>query len=62
MNLIIKLKDDIESRIKAECENLKKASNPREKINEYVRNIRWYSPELAAYVKKQMLQALNLDD
>lgn len=55
MSSIIKLKDDIENRIKEECEKIKESDNPRGVMNEYVRNIRWYSPELAAYVKRQML-------
>ncbi|POP37788.1 hypothetical protein C3R19_13015 [Blautia producta] len=62
MSSIIKLKDDIENRIKEECEKIKESDNPRGVMNEYVRNIRWYSPELAAYVKRQMLLILNLDD
>lgn len=62
VNPIIRLKDDIENRIREECEKLKESDNPRGAINEYARNIRWYSPDLAAYVRKQMLCTLNLDD
>lgn len=40
MNQIVKFKEDIEHRVKEECEKIKKADNPREAVNEYVRNIR----------------------
>lgn len=60
MNPIIKLKDDIENRVKEECERLRQADNPRKEVKEYVRNISWYSPELAAYLEKQFLTVLDL--
>lgn len=62
MNPIIKLKDDIENRIREECERIKELDDPRRAVNEYTRNIRWYSPELAHYVRRQMLSVLNLND
>lgn len=59
MNPIIELKDDIESRIREECERIKESDNPRRVVDEYIRNIGWYSPELACYLKRQMLLALD---
>lgn len=59
---IEKLKKDIDKRVADECEAIKKAANPRRRVNEYIRNIRWMSPELAAYLKREMSKGLNLDD
>lgn len=59
---IDELEKDINERIRKECEEIRKADNPRETVKEYVRNIRWHSPELAAYLKKTMSVMLNLDD
>lgn len=61
-NPIIELENDIKNRIREECKRLKKADHPRKEIDEYARNIRWHSPELAAYVKRQMLLTLDLDN
>lgn len=60
MNPITKLYEDINNRIAEEYERIKKTANPREEVNEYVWNIQWYSPGLAAHVKRQMLFALDL--
>ena len=57
-----KLKEDLDNRIEQEYQYIKNEANPREEINEYFKNIRWDSPELAAYVKKKMLDILNLND
>lgn len=59
---IVKLKDDIRERVAAECNEIKKADNPRKELLHYVRNISWVSPELAAYLKKEASIILNLDD
>lgn len=56
------LKKRIDQCIKDECETIRKAANPRKEMHEYVRNIRWTSPELAAYLKKTMSGILDLDD
>ncbi len=61
-NPIFKLKNDIEKRVEEECEILKKAANPKKEIREYVRNIRWNSPELANYVRKKMSDVFDNDD
>lgn len=45
-----------------ECEVMRKATNPRQEVHEYIRNIRWTSPELAAYLEKEMSTILNLDN
>ena len=45
-----------------ECEIIRKAANPKREMHEYIKNIRWKSPELAAYLRKEMSAALNLDD
>ncbi len=62
MHPIIKLENDIENRVKEECERIKESENPRGTVREYVRNIRWYSLELAAYIKRKMLSILDLND
>ena len=65
MNLkerIDKLKTDIDECIKEECKNVEMADNPRKEIEMYFKNMRWAAPELSAYIKKQMLIILNLDD
>ncbi len=59
---IEKLKDRIDKCIADECEYIRKAANPKRQINEYVKNVRWNSPELAAYLKKEMSAILDLDD
>lgn len=45
-----------------ECVNIRKAANPKREMHEYIRNIRWTSPELAAYLEKEMSTVLNLND
>ncbi len=59
---IQKLEEDLRGRILKECEEIKKTTNPKREINEYIRNIRWESPELAAFLKKEMLDNLNFDN
>lgn len=59
---IRKLKEDIEKRITSECEIIKKAANPRKELTQYIRNIGWTSPEMAALVRKIALNALDLND
>ena len=62
MKRIEKLKTRIDTCRADECEYIRKAANPTRQVNEYVKNIRWNSPELAAYLKKEMSAILNLDD
>ena len=52
MGRIDKLKEDLETRIKEECEYIQKADNPRRELEHYIKNIRWSEPELAAFIKK----------
>lgn len=59
---IDKLKTDIDECIKEECKNVEMADNPRKEIEMYFKHMRWAAPELSAYIKKQMLIILNLDD
>lgn len=65
MNLkerIDKLKTDIDERIQEECRNVENADNPSKEIELYFKHMRWTSPELSAYIKKQMLIILNLNN
>lgn len=59
---IDKLKTDIDECIKEECKNVEMADNPRKEIEMYFKHMRWAATELSAYIKKQMLIILNLDD
>lgn len=56
------LKKRIDQCIMDECEAIRKTANPRKTMHEYVRNIRWTSPELAVYLEKTISETLNLDD
>lgn len=49
----------MEAKIAEEIEKIKKAANPEKEIESYFITIRFYSPELATYVKKMMLYILN---
>lgn len=61
-NRIENLEMDLKRRIASECETIKEADNPREELHRYIKNIRWNSPELAAYLEKEMLTILNFDN
>ena len=61
-NRIENLEKDLKQRISNECETIKEAANPREELHRYIKNIRWNSPELAAYLEKEMLTILNFDN
>lgn len=54
--------EDLEERITAECEKLKKEASPKTAMKKYIRQIAWKEPELAAYLQKRMSQILNLND
>ena len=58
---IYALKNDIDKRIKNECEIIKTTANPRKEVEKYFRNLRWETPELAVYVKKVMSDVLDTD-
>ncbi len=55
----VSLMKGIEEKIADEVEKIKKAANPEKEIESYFITIRFYSPELATYVKKMMLYILN---
>lgn len=56
------LKLGIDKRIREETEKIKTMANPEKEIERYFRHLRWRTPELAMYVRFQMLNILNLDD
>lgn len=56
------LERDLKKRISRECEYIKKATNPMHEVNIYIKNIQWESPELAAFLKREMLAILNLNN
>lgn len=56
------LKLDIDKRIREETEKIKTMANPEKEIERYFRHLRWRTPELAMYVRFQMLNILNLYD
>ena len=56
------LKLSIDKRIREETEKIKTMTNPEKEIERYFRHLRWRTPELALYVRFQMLNILNLDD
>lgn len=56
------LKLGIDKRIREETEKIKKMANPEKEIERYFRHLRWRTPELAMYVRFQMLNILNLYD
>lgn len=56
------LKLSIDKRIREETEKIKKMANPEKEIERYFRHLRWRTPELAMYVRFQMLNILNLYD
>ena len=59
---IFSFEEEIRERVKRECEKIKKAENPERALEEYLRNIRWDAPDLATYLKKEMLNILNSSD
>lgn len=54
------LKLGIDKRIREETEKIKTMANPEKEIERYFRHLRWRTPELAMYVRFQMLNILNL--
>ena len=54
------LKLSIDKRIREETEKIKTMANPEKEIERYFRHLRWRTPELAMYVRFQMLNILNL--
>ena len=54
--------NELEKCVIAECEKLKKEANPKAEMQNYIRQIAWKKPELAAYLQKRMSQILNLND
>lgn len=56
------LKLSIDKRIREETEKIKTMANPEKEIERYFRHLRWRTPELALYVRFQMLNILNLYD
>ena len=54
------LKLDIDKRIEEEVKKIKVMANPEKEIERYFRHLRWRTPELAMYVRFQMLNILNL--
>ena len=56
------LRLDIEKRIEEEVKKIKTMPNPEKEIERYYRHLRWRTPELAMYVRFQMLNILNLYD
>ena len=56
------LRLDIEKRIEEEVKKIKTMANPEKEIERYFRHLRWRTPELALYVRFQMLNILNLYD
>ena len=54
------LKLGIDKRIREETEKIKTMANPEKEIERYFRHLRWRTPELALYVRFQMLNILNL--
>lgn len=56
------LRLDIEKRIREETEKIKTMANPEKEIERYFRHLRWRTPELALYIRFQMLNILNLYD
>lgn len=56
------LKLGIDKRIREETEKIKTMANPEKEIERYFRHLRWRTPELALYVRFQMLNILNLYD
>lgn len=56
------LKLGIDKRIREETKKIKTMANPEKEIERYFRHLRWRTPELAMYVRFQMLNILNLYD
>ena len=56
------LKLSIDKRIREETEKIKTMANPEKEIERYFRHLRWRTPELAMYIRFQMLNILNLYD
>lgn len=56
------LKLSVDKRIREETEKIKTMANPEKEIERYFRHLRWRTPELAMYVRFQMLNILNLYD
>lgn len=56
------LVNDLEKRVIEECAKLKKEANPKTEMQNYIRQIAWEEPELAAYLQKRMSQILNFND
>lgn len=56
------LERDLKNRIYQECEHIKKAPNPIHEANIYIKNIQWESPELAAFLKREMSAILDPND
>lgn len=56
------LERDLKKRISQECEYIKKAINPMHEMNIYIKNIQWESPELAAFLKREMSAVLDPND
>ena len=54
--------EKINSVIRCECKKIKDTPDCRKRIENYKKSIRWYSPELANYIEKQMLAILNLNN
>lgn len=56
------LVNDLEKCVIEECAKLKKEANPKTEMQNYIRQIAWEEPELAAYLQKRMSQILNFND
>ena len=55
------LVNDLEKRVIEECAKLKKEANPKTEMQNYIRQIAWEEPELAAYLQKRMSQIVNFN-
>lgn len=51
---ITSLYEDIEKRVEQEAEYISQTANPEKTKQEYLKNIRWYSAELAAYLDNRI--------
>lgn len=59
---IEELERDLRKRIFQECDYIKGATNPMHEMNIYIKNIQWESPELAAFLKREMSAVLDSND
>ncbi len=48
------LEKDLKNRVVEECESIRKTANPKHEVDTYIRNLRWESPELAAFLEKEI--------